>query len=114
MQLDLVWERRVESLQASLQRAGCASATYRDRYILIFGGRQHNTFFLDCWSLDSQTAAVHSLTQGTARAGPRAYHTVSLMGDVAWIVGGTGADGKFCDTWCFNVKTREWKPPRLR
>lgn len=113
--MELEWVKKVEQrVHTALCRAGCSSAIYKDRHILVFGGRENDIFFLDCWSFDLQNSKLHCLSPGDERAEVRAYHTVTLIDDTAWVIGGTGDDGNTCHTWCFNVKTRVWKAPTLR
>lgn len=119
--MDVTWERREllldkgdDGTSKNIRRAGCASTSYQNRYMLIFGGRENGDFFLDCWSFDTHTGALIRLHPGSKCAAPRAYPTVSLVGNIAWIVGGSGPNGTFEETRCFNVAAREWTTPRLR
>lgn len=110
------WKKR-DIRGSVLERAACASCAYDDRYVLIFGGRQRDTMFLDAWSYDTRTGDLVLLSPGP-RAGkprPRAHHSATLVGDRVWILGGNEANA-FCsdkDVWTFDVRSREWAQPRL-
>jgi hypothetical protein len=112
----VAWERRINSKLSAVQRAGCASVTYKDRFALILGGRFHDTFYLDCWSYDTTTGAINELSAGPRNCHPRAYHTATLIDGVVWVIGGSDDDAIHCDdpVWCFDVKTRVWMQPKLK
>lgn len=112
----VAWERRVNSELSAIQRAGCASVTYKDRFALILGGRFHDTFFLDCWTYDTTSGAINELSSGPKNCNPRAYHTATLTDGVVWIIGGSDDDTIHSDdaVWCFEVKTRVWTQPKLK
>jgi hypothetical protein len=110
------WERRVNSELSAIQRAGCASVTYKDRFALILGGRFHDTFYLDCWTYDTTSGATNEISGGPKNCNPRAYHTATLIDGVVWIIGGSDDDAIHSDdpVWCFDVKTRVWTQPKLQ
>ncbi|KAL4539588.1 hypothetical protein Ndes2526A_g02616 [Nannochloris sp. 'desiccata'] len=112
----VAWERRVNSELSAIQRAGCASVTYKDRFALILGGRFHDTFFLDCWTYDTTSGAINELSSGPKNCNPRAYHTATLTDGVVWIIGGSDDDTihSYDAVWCFEVKTRVWTQPKLK
>jgi len=110
------WERRVNSELSAIQRAGCASVIYKDRFALILGGRFHDTFYLDCWTYDTTSGAINGLSSGPKNCNPRAYHTATLIDGVIWIIGGSDDNTIHSDdpVWCFDVKTRVWTQPKLK
>ena len=109
------WTKCLDSDDTALSRAGCASVPYKDRYALIIGGRQNEIFYLDCWSFDTQTKTLNSLSKGPSGGTPRAHHSATLIGDVVWVIGGSDDESIRSEdiVWCFHVKTREWKQPTL-
>lgn len=111
------WDKRLDGDHAALRRAGCASVAWKDRFVLIFGGREAATFFLDCWSFDTSSGALQLLSNDKTLAcrpsNPRANHTATLVDDVIWIIGGADNETIFGDVWCFHVKSRTWIHPKL-
>ena len=106
----------------ALRRAGCASVAWKDRYILIFGGREKDRFYNDCWEYDTLNKTITSLTGMNAQSlvhvhvpepRPRAHHTATLVGDVVYLVGGSGKGGIVDDVWCFHIKTSSWDKAQL-
>ena len=101
-----------------LKRAGCASVASA-AHIVIFGGRRDAKYFCDAWSFDPRSGSLRCLNAG-GEATPRVYHTATLLGDIVWVLGGAcagvGQAGDVCRdaAWCFNLKTREWREPRLK
>jgi Galactose oxidase, central domain len=112
----VAWERRINANLSAIQRAGCASVTYKDRFALILGGRYHDTFFLDCWSYDTTSGAINELSTGPKNCHPRAYHTATLIDGIVWVIGGSDDDAIHSNdaVWCFDVKTRVWTQPKLK
>ena len=93
---------------------------WNDRFILIFGGREKDRFYLDCWEYDTVEKTIRLLA-GTDQAPmspspqppSRAHHTTTLVGDVVYLIGGSGKDGLVTDVWCFHIKTSSWEKPQL-
>lgn len=111
----ITWTKCLDKEYPALSRAGCTSVTYRDRYAFVIGGRQRENFYLDCWSFDTQTGALNSYSKGPSNGNPRAHHSATLIGEVVWIIGGSDDKAIRSDdaVWCFNLRTKEWKQPKL-
>ena len=89
--------------------------------LLLFGGLQYAghelayDYFNDIWLLeiDSSTPSCPAVTytllaaQGEPPA-PRAMHGFEIIGETAWVVGGTDAVRTYNDVFSFDCKTRTW------
>lgn len=116
------WKLVIDHSDA-LGRAGCASVVYKDRYVLIFGGRAKSLFFIDCLSLDTATGDLHPLNPHTthtsgynnSKISPRAHHSATIIGDTAWIIGGGNETELVEDAIaCFYITNKKWTVPSMQ
>ena len=102
-----------DSKSEALLRAGCGSCSYNDRSIILIGGKRDNVCFKDCWMYDVSSQLLELLSEGPTEFSGRHHHSVTLVHDTVWVIGGINVSDVLGDCWCFHVSSRKWNKPEL-
>ncbi|KAK4751131.1 hypothetical protein SAY87_004613 [Trapa incisa] len=89
-------------------RSGHSAAVHAERYLLIFGGGSHATFFNDLHVLDIQTMEWSKPTQQGDIPSSRAGHAGVTVGENWFIVGGGDNNNGVFETIVLNMSTLVW------
>ncbi|KAG1744294.1 hypothetical protein EDB19DRAFT_1632944, partial [Suillus lakei] len=87
------WQCQPVGAARPAHRTGHACVTYQDR-IIVFGGADGQYHFNDTWSFDTNTNTWSELQCIGFIPSPREGHAATLVGNVMYIFGGRGVDGK--------------------
>ncbi|KAK4768371.1 hypothetical protein SAY87_003512 [Trapa incisa] len=89
-------------------RSGHSAAVHAERYLLIFGGSSHATFFNDLHVLDIQTMEWSKPTQQGDIPSSRAGHAGVTVDENWFIVGGGDNKNGVSQTIVLNMSTLVW------
>ncbi|KAI3986577.1 hypothetical protein MKX01_014115 [Papaver californicum] len=89
-------------------RCGHVAAVHAERYLLIFGGGSHATYFSDLHVLGMHTMEWSKPTQKGELPTPRAGHAGVTMGENWFIVGGGDNKSGVSETIVLNMLTLVW------
>ncbi|CAN6297326.1 unnamed protein product [Urochloa humidicola] len=89
-------------------RSDHAAACHADRYLLIFGGASHASFFNDLHVLDLHTMEWSRPRQQGLTPSPRAGHAGATVGENWYIVGGGNNKSGVSETLVLNMSTLTW------
>ncbi|KAG8732623.1 Negative regulator of mitotic exit [Ceratobasidium sp. 423] len=90
------------------KRTGHVLVTYENK-IYIFGGTDGAFHYNDTWCFDMQTKTWTELTCIGFIPVPREGHAAALVGDVMYVFGGRGVDGKdLGDLGSFKISNHRW------
>jgi len=103
-----------DPLDAALQRAGSASCSHENGHILLFGGRNDELYFKDCWQYRPESGKFSFVGEAPRAFSPRAHHTATVIDDSVWLIGGMDQQSMIKDFWCFDILKRGWRQPRLK
>eukprot|EP01027_Heterolobosea_sp_BB2_P009480 GEZU01013958.1.p1 GENE.GEZU01013958.1~~GEZU01013958.1.p1 ORF type:complete len:422 (-),score=98.71 GEZU01013958.1:293-1558(-) len=85
------------------------------RNILIFGGKQGNTYYNDITIFDTDTFEWRRPKATGQYPSPRSGHTCNAIGKMVYIIGGnTTGDVPLNDVHCLNTETMEWVPLQIK
>ncbi|QRV83089.1 cell polarity protein [Ceratobasidium sp. AG-Ba] len=104
------WEQLVPAPgnEAPPRRTGHVLVTYENK-IYIFGGTDGAFHYNDTWVFDLATRTWTELTCIGFIPVPREGHAAALVGDVMYVFGGRGVDGKdLGDLGSFKISNQRW------
>ena len=92
-------------------RFGHAVAVDRERgKLFLFGGENADVFFNDLWALDLETLTWEQIDDGSSAPTPRYGTSLVFDGDAGLFVShGFTFEGRFDDTWRFDVDGGGWE-----
>ena len=101
-------------LDTALQRAGSASCSHEEGNILLFGGRNDEFYFKDCWEYRPEVGKFSFVGEAPKTFSPRAHHTATVINGSVWLIGGMDQQNVMKDFWCFDILKQRWRQPRLK
>ncbi|KAJ3490764.1 hypothetical protein NLJ89_g11405 [Agrocybe chaxingu] len=90
------------------QRTGHVCITFEDQ-IIVFGGTDGKYHYNDTWSFNLQTRRWTELQCIGFIPSPREGHAAAIVGNVIYVFGGRGVDGKDLDDLAaFKISNQRW------
>ncbi|XP_017627199.1 acyl-CoA-binding domain-containing protein 4-like isoform X1 [Gossypium arboreum] len=104
----MTWDEIDVAGVAPSPRSGHAAAVHAERYLLVFGGSSHATFFNDLHVLDLQTMEWSKPAQLGELPTPRAGHAGVTIGENWFIAGGGDNKSGASKTIVLNMSSFVW------
>ncbi|ORY95768.1 hypothetical protein BCR43DRAFT_506213 [Syncephalastrum racemosum] len=104
----LRWDYIIAKNEGPAGRAGHVSVVF-DNKLFIFGGTDGDHLYNDIWTFDLQTLLWKQVAAAGYIPVPREGCSASLVGDVMYVFGGRGPDGRVLGDLCaFKMAGHRW------